>query len=420
MSDDETGGGTPRSCGPLLLALAAVLVLPVAVPLGLAVLVTVGAAAGQAAAACTPGTDPTATASPTGGSPTAGSPTAGSLRAGGTPSPIATPTTTPTTTSTVTSTVTPSPTVSDGEGGVGFALPPPGTPRRASLTNPPAPIPARVRALYGAAAAKFVIPWTLLAGIGMEETGHGRNESVSTAGAQGLMQFMPATFAQVGVDGDGDHRAVITDDADSVFSAANYLTRSGVTKGPDGVRQALYAYNHADWYVNDVLYYAHAYGGGVVAGDPTDCGTGQGAGDPALPPLPDERVRTVLSWAAGHVGEPYVYGANGPHAWDCSSFVQGAYRTVGIDLPRTARAQHDWLAAGHGHRIQPGQEHPGDLVFIDSYLGPNVIGHVMIVWDPATRTTIEAHSTHTGIGHFTYTPTGHQIFEVWRLGTPTP
>ena len=315
--------------------------------------------------------------------------------------------------------MTPGPTASDGEGGVGFPLPPPGTPRRASLTNPPAPIPARVRALYGAAAAKFVIPWTLLAGIGMEETGHGRNQSVSTAGAQGLMQFMPATFAQVGVDGDGDHRAVIRDDADSVFSAANYLTRSGGTKGPDGVRQALYAYNHADWYINDVLYYAHVYGGGTVWGDPTDCGTGQGEGDPALPPLPDERIAAVLAWAAGHVGEPYVYGAAGPRAWDCSSFARGAYRAVGVGLPRTARAQHDWLAAGHGRRVALGQERPGDLIFIDSYLGPNVIGHVMIVWDPVTRTTIEAHSTRTGVGHFTYTPTGRSIFEVWRVGGGT-
>ena len=111
-----------------------------------------------------------------------------------------------------------------------------------------------------------------------------------------------------------------------------------------------------------------------------------------------------------------MYGANGPHAWDCSSFVRGAYTQVGVGLPRTARAQHDWLAAGHGYRIPAGQEHPGDLIFIDSYLGPNVIGHVMIVWDPVTRTTIEAHSTRTGVGHFTYTPTGQSIFEIWRVG----
>ena len=70
------------------------------------------------------------------------------------------------------------------------------------------------------------------------------------------MQFMPATWALYGVDGDGDGRADITNDADSAMSAANYLTASGVSAGEDGVRRAIFAYNHADWYVNDVLYYA--------------------------------------------------------------------------------------------------------------------------------------------------------------------
>ena len=107
----------------------------------------------------------------------------------------------------------------------------------------------------------------------MEETAHGRATATSSAGAQGLMQFMPATFAAYGVDGDHDGTVSITSDADSVFSAANYLTRSGATTGPTGVRTALYAYNHATWYVNDVLHYAHTYGGGTILGDPTSCPT---------------------------------------------------------------------------------------------------------------------------------------------------
>ena len=82
------------------------------------------------------------------------------------------------------------------------------------------------------------------------------------------MQFMPATWAAYGVDGDGDGHADIHTDADSIYSAANYLTASGVTAGVDGVRRAIFAYNHADWYVNDVLYYAAAYGGGIVARRP--------------------------------------------------------------------------------------------------------------------------------------------------------
>jgi membrane-bound lytic murein transglycosylase B len=83
------------------------------------------------------------------------------------------------------------------------------------------------------------------------------------------MQFMPGTFAIYGVDGDHDGRASITSDADSIYSAANYLTKSGATTGPAGVRRALFAYNHADWYVNDVLHYAHAYAADPA--DTTDC-----------------------------------------------------------------------------------------------------------------------------------------------------
>jgi hypothetical protein len=147
----------------------------------------------------------------------------------------------------------------------GFALPPPGQPRRDSLHNPPLPIPPDIHALYTAAAARYGLPWPLLAGIGMAETAHGATTAVSSAGARGLMQFMPATFAAMGVDGDGDGRAEITNPADSVHSAAHYLTRSGVHDGPDGVRAALFAYNHAAWYVNDVLFYAGHYGGGTLS-----------------------------------------------------------------------------------------------------------------------------------------------------------
>jgi hypothetical protein len=305
------------------------------------------------------------------------------------------------------------------EGGIGFPLPAPGTPRFASLSNPPLPIPAQIKNLYVAAANKYQMPWTLLAGIGMEESRHGRNNTTSSAGALGLMQFMPATWASMGVDGNGDGRADIRDDADSIYSAANYLTKSGVTKGPGGVRAAIFIYNHADWYVGDVLYYAQAYGGGTVLGDPTDCHieAGAGNGNPNLPPLTNQRVKTILTWVQGHVGDPYVFGANGPNAWDCSSFTQAGYARIHITMPRTAGAQRDWLAAGNGFRVQLGAAKPGDLIFYDSYLGPNAFGHVAMVWDPASQTTIEALDTANGVGHFSYRGgPSHRIFEIWRVG----
>ncbi|WP_295703053.1 peptidoglycan DD-metalloendopeptidase family protein [Lapillicoccus sp.] len=303
------------------------------------------------------------------------------------------------------------------QGGLGFALPPPGTPRLNSLTTTPAPIPAPIKGAYLAAADRYHLPWALLAGIGMEETRHGATTGTSTAGAQGLMQFLPATWARYGVDGDGDGRADILNAADSAMSAANYLTASGVTSGADGVRSAIFAYNHADWYVNDVLFYAAAYGGGTVPGDPSDCGPvgAGGSGNPDLPPIDHQQITALLAWADSHRGDPYVLGANGPTAWDCSSFTQAAYARIGITLPRTAGAQRDWLAAGHGYQVAYGQEQPGDLIFTDTYLGPNQIGHVMIVADPANHRTIEAGGTH--VDHYHYTQwADHHIFEIWRVG----
>ena len=139
------------------------------------------------------------------------------------------------------------------------ALPAAGEERRASLTNQPTAIPDTIRPLYQAAAERYRLPWPLLAGIGMAETNHGRLTATSTAGAQGLMQFLPATFTAYGVDGDNDGQTVITNDADSIFSAAHYLAASGAAENPDGVRRALLVYNQATWYVNDVLTYAHHY-----------------------------------------------------------------------------------------------------------------------------------------------------------------
>jgi len=147
----------------------------------------------------------------------------------------------------------------DGTLDVLESLPAPGPERRASLTNPPSDIPATVLALYQQAAAAHRLPWPLLAGVGMEETNHGRNNRTSSAGARGLMQFMPATFAVYGIDGNGDGRATITNDADSIHSAANYLAALGASDGGDSVRRAVFGYNRATWYVNDVLTYAQHY-----------------------------------------------------------------------------------------------------------------------------------------------------------------
>ena len=98
----------------------------------------------------------------------------------------------------------------------------------------------------------------ILAAINRIETDFGRlNEVTSYAGAIGWMQFMPPTWDAYGVDGDGDGEADPYNARDAIHSAANYLRASGA---PDGWYDAIFAYNHADWYVEDVLSTANCYG----------------------------------------------------------------------------------------------------------------------------------------------------------------
>jgi len=120
-------------------------------------------------------------------------------------------------------------------------------------------IPAEYQHAYQAAALTCPgMSWTLLAGVGQVETGHGRNNRPSSAGAIGPMQFMPRTFAAYAVDGDRDGVLDAWDPEDAIFTAAHYLCTSGArstgTAGSAAWKHtALLAYNHAEWYVDLVL-----------------------------------------------------------------------------------------------------------------------------------------------------------------------
>ncbi|RCG30586.1 lytic transglycosylase domain-containing protein [Sphaerisporangium album] len=125
--------------------------------------------------------------------------------------------------------------------------------------------PASYLDLYKVAAAQVCpgLSWTVLAAIGQVESGHGRNNGPSSAGALGPMQFMPATWKAYGVDGDGDGKSDIWSPYDSVPSAARYLCANGAGLGGAKLRSAVYRYNHSWDYVDKVLRiadaYAHAY-----------------------------------------------------------------------------------------------------------------------------------------------------------------
>jgi membrane-bound lytic murein transglycosylase B len=114
-------------------------------------------------------------------------------------------------------------------------------------------IPADFLLLYRAAAATCPgLDWHVLAAIGQVESGHGRNNGPSSSGAEGPMQFMPATFAAYAVDGNHDGVADIWNPADAIFTGANYLCANGAGN-PNKLYTAIWHYNHADWYVQLVL-----------------------------------------------------------------------------------------------------------------------------------------------------------------------
>jgi hypothetical protein len=117
--------------------------------------------------------------------------------------------------------------------------------------------------LFQASAAKYcpTMSWTVLAAIGQIESGDGTNVGPSTAGALGPMQFLPATWSTWGIDGFGQTGPPdIMNPFDAVPSAARYLCAAGASSGTQaGLRQAIFAYNHADWYVNEVLGLAAQY-----------------------------------------------------------------------------------------------------------------------------------------------------------------
>jgi soluble lytic murein transglycosylase-like protein len=118
--------------------------------------------------------------------------------------------------------------------------------RRRFKTGPALPAGELLR-LYRKAERRNGVAWNVLAAVNFVETGFNRLRSNSTAGAQGPMQFIPATWRAYGRGGD------IHDPHDAILGAANYLRASGA---PRQMRRALYSYNHSYLYVDAVQTYA--------------------------------------------------------------------------------------------------------------------------------------------------------------------
>ena len=111
-------------------------------------------------------------------------------------------------------------------------------------------IPPFLLPIYQAAGTQYGIRWEVLAAINEIETDYGRNLNVSSAGALGWMQFMPATWEMYGVDANNDGVKDPYNPVDAIFAAAKYLKAAG---GHDDIQRSIFAYNHAQWYVDQVM-----------------------------------------------------------------------------------------------------------------------------------------------------------------------
>ena len=215
-----------------------------------------------------------------------------------------------------------------------------GGPSVLALTN----IPPTYLALYMSAAQTCPgLPWGILAGIGTVESNNGQSNApgvhsgANYAGAEGPMQFEPATFAEYAVIINHDGARDIYDPANAIYTAAAMLCANGVTSGtPSGIRQAIFAYNHSQAYVTDVLSWAARY----------------------TVPAPSGVAATAIAFALRQLGKPYQWGAAGPNAYDCSGLVYAAYAAAGIHIARTT---FQWRQDGPVVPLPDIQ--PGDLLF---------------------------------------------------------
>ena len=126
----------------------------------------------------------------------------------------------------------------------------------------PAGRPTSYLGLFQASAAQYCpgLSWAVLAAIGQIESADGQNMGPSTAGALGPMQFLPSTWAIWGIDGFGDTGPPnVMNPFDAVPSAAHMLCADGAAQGGQQLRQAIFDYNHATWYVDEVLTLAAEY-----------------------------------------------------------------------------------------------------------------------------------------------------------------
>ncbi|MEA2317205.1 MAG: hypothetical protein QOD44_1394 [Solirubrobacteraceae bacterium] len=170
-------------------------------------------------------------------------------------------------------------------------------------------IPPFLLPIYQAAGVEYGVRWEVLAAINEIETDYGRNLNVSSAGALGWMQFMPATWEIYGTDANHDGTRDPFNPVDAIFAAARYLKAAGADKD---INKAIFAYNHADWYVDSVLMRARLIGG-----------------------LPADLVGSLTGLTQGH----FPVHAEARYAESISPKTQKRARTGNVALPVESKSR---------------------------------------------------------------------------------
>jgi hypothetical protein len=292
------------------------------------------------------------------------------------------------------------------------------------------PVPAAVLRLIGPAVQAAGSPHlteSVLAAQLYQESGFDARV-VSPVGAQGIAQFMPATWAAHGRDENGDGVADPFDPEDAIPAAARYdaaiaaqiarvpgdrttLMLAAYNAGPGAVLayQGVPPYQETQGYVRRILDLASEWavapglvGGGIGPVPQPDPGQVEVTGN--------QIIDTAVAWAVAQIGSEYQWGGTctdplGPDMskhCDCSSLMQQAYAHAGVTLPRVAADQ-----ARTGQEVRPEEIRPGDLVAIQGSLGtPTRAGHIgmyvgngMVVESPYTgeKVRLVPARTYTGI-----------------------
>ncbi|MFI4989675.1 MAG: lytic murein transglycosylase [Solirubrobacterales bacterium] len=224
-------------------------------------------------------------------------------------------------------------------------------------------IPLFLLPIYQAASVQYGVPWQILAAINEIETNYGTDLSVSTAGAVGWMQFMPATWIQYGVDALNAGYADPYNPVDAIFAAARYLRAAGAANDLHG---AILAYNHSEEYVKSVLLRAKlisSYPKNVIA-------TLTGLTDGRLP-VTGKRV----AWGALSSAPSPSAIASGSSATAGAGAVAGK-TTAKLSAPRTGNAITPGSSAAPAPTAAAATagkaaKHPPALQLVDLMSAPN-------------------------------------------------